>query len=60
MKETHEDERKKEIRKSLKGKGYKKMWVKIEIGHLGSTTVDIFDGKLYLKVEGIPIEMRKA
>ncbi len=59
-KEADEDKRKKELRKSLKSQGYGKMWVKIETGHLGSTTVYIFDGKLYLKVEGIPIEMRKA
>ena len=59
-KEADEDKRKREIRKYLKSRGYKKMWVKIETGHLGSTSVDIFDGKLYLKVEGVLIEMRKA
>ena len=59
-KKADEDKRKKELRKSLKSQGYGKMWVKIETGHLGSTTVYIFDGKLYLKVEGSPIEMRKA
>lgn len=60
MEKADEDKRKKELRKHLKSQGYKKMWVRIETGHLGSTTVYIFDGKLYLKVEGIPIEMRKA
>ena len=60
MEKADEDKRKKELRKSLKNQGYKKMWARIEIGHLGSTTVDIFDGKMYLKVEGSPIEMRKA
>lgn len=59
-KEADEDKRKKELRDSLRNQGYKKMWVKIETGFLGSATVDIFDGKMYLKVVGGQIEMRKA
>lgn len=59
--QLYEDEkRKRKLRESLRAKGYGKMWAKIEMGPLGSTAVDIFDGKLYLKVEGSLIETRKA